>query len=135
MIEQIKALGFDPEKLIVVGSGTLSILGLRQARDIDLVGDTSVLSELLHDETWEKRSRDDGSFFLTKDNFEIANNWLVSGPQDDFNSLKSRPDTFQRQGIYFVGLPTLLEWKKRMNRLKDQADIKLIERYLKTIHD
>lgn len=130
MIEKIKALGFDLEKLIVVGSGPMEIRGLRQANDIDLAATADILEQLEVAAAWHKSMHVDGSPIYTKGHFQIGANWFGTGTKSDFVSLLNRPDTFNQDGVNFVGLPTVLEWKKHMNRPKDQADIKLIENYL-----
>ena len=118
------------DQLIVVGSAVLEVIGLRQAGDIDMTGSPTILQQLENDTHWSKRFHADGSYVFLNEDFEIGNNWLAAGPKNNFYELLKRPDTFNKDGVYFVGLQTVFEWKTRMNRPKDQADIKLIDEYL-----
>lgn len=127
--KRVKSLGFPLNQLIVVGSAVLEVLGLRQAGDIDMVGADELLSQLEKDSSWKKHFHADGSYVFLRDDFEIGNNWLKDGGDNNFDELLDM-GTFLVEKVRFVNPVVILKWKYKNNRPKDQADIKLIESYL-----
>ncbi|MCL6500972.1 MAG: hypothetical protein K6T16_02995 [Candidatus Pacearchaeota archaeon] len=65
--------------------------------------------------------------YICINNLEIAQDWQPWF--SDVNALIDSADIIG--GIRYVKLQYVLEWKKALNREKDQKDIALIEEYLK----
>ncbi len=120
---RIKAEGLDKRSIIVVSSGTLEVLGIRKANDIDIVVSKDLYDSLTAD-GWQEFHFKNYSV-LRKDEFEAFPSWDNKGLQQ---LLK---EAFIDDGVNFVNLEVVYRWKKETGREKDLKDIKLIEAYLK----
>jgi hypothetical protein len=121
-LEELKKLGFPPEKFAIFGSGPMAVRGLRDVNDIDIIVKDDIWAVLLKDHTPAEKNGE-----IKIGNISIFNQlkpWF-----DDINPLIDTADVID--GIKYVRLEYLIKWKKIMNREKDQKDIKLIEEYLK----
>ncbi|MBD3303645.1 hypothetical protein GF343_00725 [Candidatus Woesearchaeota archaeon] len=119
-LEELKKLNFPTDQYAVFGSGPLAIRGLRENEDIEI---------LVKPELWEKLAK----------NHKLARDDLISiGNVHIFKHwepwLKNRDELIDTadiiDGIRFVKLEHVLDWKEKMGREKDKKDIELIEEYL-----
>lgn len=130
IIEETKRLGLPFGEYLVIGSGILGALGIREIRDIDLFT-TPKLYETLLKEGWKLeeveisgRMRERlvmGSAEAYKDFY------LYDEPQDVYKMIEEAEVI---EGVPFMSLPELLKMKQSLSRPKDLEDIKLIEKYL-----
>lgn len=122
-IEQIKNLSFPENQFAVFGSGPLAIRSLRKSNDIDIIVKVELWSEVSKK---YKVSNTDKAMIRIND-IEIFKSWnLINVSVDE---LIDSADVIE--GIRFVKLKYVLDWKKNLGRPKDLEDIKLIEEYLR----
>lgn len=128
IIEKIKVLNFPLDQYVVIGSGIMSALGIRDARDIDISVLPELHKKLCNDSEWKQEERYQ-KIFLTKEGIEI-------NPE---LSWEDYPTTTQEavrtatiiDGIPFLNLDELKKFKRALGREKDFKDIELIDDYLK----
>ncbi len=126
LFEELKKLDFQKGDYAIFGSGPLWVRGIRESNDIDIV---------TRGKTWEwalkngiidtkedsglKRARfADGSI-------EVYNDWYPD--KWDIDMLIDTAELVD--GIPFVQLELVIEWKKIMGREKDVKDLALIQEY------
>ncbi|MDB5166585.1 MAG: hypothetical protein JWM37_657 [Candidatus Saccharibacteria bacterium] len=107
---------------MVVGSGIMSALGLRQSHDVDLIVSSEVFEKLKAD-GWQTGHIVDRPV-IYKDNFDVGMYW--AGQQLDY----WLPKATWIGGVPYLPIEDVLEWKQQVGREKDAADIALIKSYL-----
>ena len=118
--EEVSSLGLANDQYAIFGSGPMVAVGLRENDDIDVI---------VKPETWEELAK---KYHLTKPNLielghmRIYKDWLPWF--SDVNLLINEAEVIN--GLNFVKLERVLEWKKVYGREKDLADVKIIEDYL-----
>jgi len=127
IINKVKALNFPKNSYIVFGSCPLAILGLREAKDIDLLVSKEV-HENLEKSGWKKINKGLKDTPLTYDVFEAHDNWDFSHYNPTLSDLLSR--AMEVDGVPFASLEDVRKWKEGYGRPCDVADIKLINGYL-----
>src|SRR5258708_35497243 len=133
MKNNLYELGLNSNNSIVIGSGILKALKIRQSKDIDLVVTFEVYNFLKRTGKFrvtENHSRE----ILVNNKFEIGTNWVVLGKSYEFKDFMK--DSLIIDGIRYITLDFLYEAKKSWLehadvRPKDIKDVELIENYLK----
>ena len=130
--ENLKKLNLPTDQFVVVGSGTLSIRGIRDSEDVDVI-----VTELLWNQMIKEYPIGMNSFGIQ--NLELENDIEILDPtQSIFGNSKivPRKDIFEKADIFdvikFINLDHLKMIKKKLGREKDLKDISLIDDYLKT---
>lgn len=126
IIEKIKELNLPSDKYVIIGSGTLDVLGIRSAVDIDISVTKDLYIKLKETGVWKKEERY-GKIFLKKDIFEV-------NPKLDWENYKTTTEEANRsalflEGIPFMNLDELCKFKQALGREKDIKDIVLIKKY------
>ncbi len=104
----------------ICGSGPMAVRGIRGPGDLDIIIRKEVFENL---KEREYKVSSDG--ILRIGNLEISDKW---NPLDyDTNLLIDNADVID--GIKYVKLDYILEWKKKVGREKDKVDIELIMKY------
>ncbi|MBK5215859.1 MAG: zinc ABC transporter substrate-binding protein [Candidatus Pacebacteria bacterium] len=129
IIKEIKKLNFPPTQYVIVGSGTLDVLGIRAANDIDIVVTKDLHEKLRKTGEWKEEERY-GKIFLIKEGFDII-------PQLDWENYKTTTEEAIQnaliiEGINFMNLDELCKFKTALGREKDFKDIELIKKYKDT---
>lgn len=96
--------------------------------DIDIIVTQELWNALNHSNKWQKSISPNGSECLTKDNFELWQDWQPG--EWDIDKLITEAEIIN--GLPFVKLEAVLEWKKLYGREKDLQDVEKIENYLKS---
>lgn len=117
----IKKENISYDDFAIFGSGPLAVRNLRDSRDIDLIVRPYVFENL------KKKYKPDERGYICHGNIEIAGDWKPWFK--DINPLIDTADIIN--GIRYVKLDYVLEWKKQFNRDKDKKDIELIKKYMK----
>ena len=131
--ERVKALELPLDKIIVIGSGVLDALGIRQADDIDLAVAPDLFASFANDPAWQESVADWGEFYYQKGDCEAWSGWTE--PDSDHPIYEELlPDTFVMDGVRYMTLEYVRAWKLRKGREKDKADVALIDAYNKD-HD
>lgn len=130
IIEKIKVLNLPPDQYVVIGSGTMAALGIREASDIDMSVLPELHKKLRESGEWEEDVRY-GKVFLKKDDFEI--NPGLSWEGYNTSTAEAIKSALIIDGVPFLNLDELKKFKRALGRDKDFADIRLIDDYLLTV--
>jgi hypothetical protein len=129
--ENLKKLNLPIDQFVVVSSGALSIRGIRDSEDIDVL-----VTESLWNEVIKKYKIGVNSFGI--ENIELENDIEILNPtQSIFGNSKiiPRDEIFEKadvfDGINFINLVHLKKIKKELGREKDLRDIVLIDNHLR----
>lgn len=126
LVKKVNSLNLPKGKYVVVGSGILGILGLREVNDIDLVVDPDILYRFLKTGDWRKEEKY-GTVFLHKGDITMFSrlSW------EDYQTTREEAiETAEYiQGIPFLNIKETIKFKKALNREKDKRDIKILESY------
>lgn len=130
IVESVKSLDLKPGTYAVVGSGPLHVRKLREAHDIDLIVTEEVYATL-KDLGWKENLYPDNPGrpkALYNGDFDASTSWSVGNYNPDPADLIANTDVID--GVAFVKLSEVLQWKQACGRPKDVADVKLIKKYL-----
>jgi hypothetical protein len=131
IFEEVEKLNFPKDEFMVLGSGILGALGIREIGDIDL---------LIKPELFEKLKQNGWKYEVIEINGkprDMISKGLVQAFKDfwweegEFGPEEGIARAEKINGIFFIPLKTLLEVKKAMGREKDIKDVALMEEYLK----
>lgn len=130
---KLDELDLNPDNSIVIGSGILNALKLRESKDIDLVVPEAKYKELAKSGDF-KKELNHGREVLTGDLFEIGMDWQVVGKSWSFDDLFGQSTVID--DVRYNTVEFLLSVKRSWltggeARQKDIADIKLMENHLK----
>lgn len=124
--DRVKELGFPRGSYAVFGSGPLAVRGMREAEDIDIIVTTDYFNTLKLSGGWETVKLRDLHESLVKGDVSVFDSWAP----DSWDIPQMIRDAEEIDGVPFVRLETVMEWKKIRNLPKDVRDIGLIEQYL-----
>lgn len=124
---ELRKLALPESQFIVVGSGTLAMLGIiPETADIDLAVSPELYASLKK-AGWEEFDEGQGKMVLRRDTFDVGigyGSWTLQA---------LLADALFMDGVAFISLDKLLQWKKASGRDKDLAHIQLIESYLERL--
>lgn len=130
VIEEVRKLGLPMGEYVVLGSGILGALDIREVGDIDLLVSPSVFDKL-RAEGWaydeieiEGQMRE----HLSRGDVEVYRDFWYGGNHPDPATLIADPHMID--GVSFLSLQKLAEIKKILGRPKDLRDLDLIDTYL-----
>ena len=127
-INELDELKIPKNKILITGSSTLALYGLRDNNDLDVSVTKDIFNKLSKDKKFKHQIAESGSKILSYKNVDIHNkNWPFNNTVE--NELKR---SLIINGYYFYSIYRLLEWKKKVNRPKDQKDIKMISEFTKS---
>ncbi len=125
LFQKVKDLKLPMGKYALFGTAVLGVRGLKDCRDIDII----VTDDLWNDcknEGWKTGEAVEGNQCLLSGRIEI---WKTWGPgQWNIRQLIDEAEIID--GLSFVKLERVLEWKKIRAWEKDLKDIEIIERFL-----
>jgi len=124
----IKILGLKSEEYIVIGSGLLAALGLRECNDVDLVVTKEKYKRYKNSGWIEKKAHN--NVYLQHGVFECSIGWDRQKPGLYSNLKELKKSQIIIDGTPYISLERLRAWKQRKGREKDLVDIKLIDKYL-----
>ncbi len=129
---KLDELGLTSDNAVVIGSGILGALNLRESQDIDVIVTEEKFKELSNNNRFHKK-RNHERKILTDDLFEIGTNWTVVGKTWKFGDLLNYSTIIN--GVRYNTVKFLLDVKRRWiangeGRQKDIDDVKLMEQYL-----
>ena len=127
IIRKAKELNLPGGSYVVFGSCPLAALGIREAKDIDMLVSQELYSQL-EERGWQKIEKGTKDIPLSHDVFEAHNNWAFSSYSPTLEDLLA--DAMVIDGVPFASLMHVKRWKEASGRPKDLEDIKLIDRYL-----
>ena len=127
--ERVKQLDIPPDKLVIIGSGVLDVLGLRQANDIDAVVPAELFADLCAREDWTIAAKH-RELVAQKADAEVFLSWGSDG-RPNFEELYD--GGIEREGMRFAHPQTVIEWKRLRDLPKDRRDIELLQMHLDTL--
>jgi hypothetical protein len=130
IIAKIKAQDFPLGSYVVFGSGPLAVASIRPTDDIDLVVTPSLYMSL-QQRGWRFKADPDGNPMLYQGDFEVSKTWCTGPYRASFDDLYAKAELID--GIPFVNLHEVANWKKLFARPKDLQDLMLIEDHLTNI--
>lgn len=130
VIAEVKKLSLPTGEYLVVGSGIMHALGMRESEDIDLLVTPRAFDEL-RARGWEYRVVEIGGRRRGKLSFGIAEAyadlWYGDARQDAGAAIANAEVI---DGIPFQPLAEVLKMKRGFDRDKDRKDIESIEKHL-----
>lgn len=127
--ERVKELGLPLDQIIIIGSGILDQLGIRQSADIDVATNRAVLEEIARSDDWAKKIDKNQRRYLVKcdGSAEIWDGWEIDGRVVEYDKLLDY--AVEYDGVKFVSLDFLRRWKNWRGREKDMQDVRLIDEW------
>jgi len=127
LFEELKKLVLPQGEYAVFGSGPMWVRGIRVANDIDIIA---------RGVAWEQ-TRANGKMITKEDSglecvqfvegkVEVYHGWYPG--EWDIDEIIDTAEIID--GIPFVRLEYVIDWKKKMGREKDKKDLALIQEYL-----
>lgn len=128
IIEDVKKLNFTIGGYVIVGSGLLAVLGLREANDIDVAVTQKLLKELQATGKWEEEIRY-GKLFLKSEDVDVITQleW-DKYPTTTEEAIKTATII---EGVPFLNMEQTILFKTALGREKDFKDIELLKEYQK----
>jgi hypothetical protein len=131
--ESLERLGLNPKNSVVIGSGILNALGIRESKDIDVVA-TEEAYRRLDSGTRFRKVENHGRIILADELFEIGTSWIALGKEWKFDDLSDVSTVID--DVRYITLQFLLDvkrsWlKEERVRQKDKDDVALIENRMK----
>jgi inorganic pyrophosphatase len=128
IFSRIKTLDLPFGEYVVVSSGTLEALGIRTAQDLDIAVTPTLFKKLRAAGRWTEEERY-GKLFLSKPSIDIIRQ--LSWDAYPTTNEEAIASALIIDGIPFMNLYELKQFKQALGREKDLADIKRIEAYEK----
>ncbi len=129
IFERIKELNLPKGEYMICGSAILAVLGIREAKDIDILVSPKLFEELENKHGW---------FRHPKYNDSLEHPEHIAGAKANLDFMKENYTLDEAlsqaeviNDIPFMNLQVLVEAKKQLGREKDLKDIELIEKFLK----
>lgn len=128
IINKAKELDFPLGKYVIVGSGILEALGLRNANDIDVAVMPSLLENIRKSGKYKEEIKW-GKLFLVGDDIDIITqlNWENYSTTTE-EAIKT---AMIIDGVPFLNIEETIRYKKSLGREKDFKDIELLKNYQK----
>lgn len=132
-IQQVKELGLPEDGYVVVGSVLLDVLGIRQAKDIDILVSKDLLEQLSkHKDKWRLINDDRGVHLVSKTGLvELWDSWHSYDGEATIYDLIDQAELID--GVRFSSLEFVEKYKQWMGRPKDKKDLELIADYRRRV--
>jgi len=132
IFNSLDELGLNSTNSVIIGSGILNALLIRNCNDIDVVVNYETYQELGKNDRFIK-AQNHGLEVLTDGLFEIGTSWNILGRSHSFKDLQNHHSVII-DGVCYITLEFLLAIKESwLNgndvRQKDIDDVRLIKEY------
>lgn len=127
LFKRVKELNLPIGEYAIFGSGPMGIRNLREMHDIDIIVSDRIFNEYSNKQGWKIKEIYGYRDWLKNDNLEIEmgrdwhEGWDVEGMIREAEII---------DGLLFVKLEYLIEWKKFYGSEKDLKDVEIIENFL-----
>lgn len=119
---RLETLKIPPSDVVVVGSGILDALQIRESNDIDLMVSKETFLRVA-DQGHAISQYEDGTGQMKIGDVELMYSWRGRTIADYL--LRA----VEIDGLKFISLDDVIVWKREQNRDKDKRDIELILKY------
>lgn len=127
LFRRVKELNLPSGKYTLFGSAPICVRGLKDcSHDIDIIVTEDIWNIYLKKDGWKLKRMDHGSEYLWNNYIELWKDWRPG--IWDIEKLIKEAEIID--GLPFVKLEYVIQWKKLLGREKDLHDIELIEKYL-----
>lgn len=127
LFEELKKLALPQGEYAIFGSGPLWVRGIREGNDLDIIAlGTAWEWAVAHGRVGIKEESQLEYVQFADGKIEVYCDWYPGEWHVD--ELIETAETVD--GVPFVQLRQVIDWKKKMGREKDQKDLILIEAYL-----
>lgn len=127
LIGQLKKLNIKEDKFILFGSAPMAVRGLKEAHDLDVIVKKDIWKDLIKKYPIEKTAM--GNPLIRIGDIEIFEDWAPWFKNVDI--LFKDCDIIN--GIRYVKLKYVIQWKETYSRDKDKKDVALIKDYEKNM--
>ena len=128
IIDEVNVLQLPIGKYAVISGGSLSVRGIREHGDVDVVVTADLYEQLKNDGSWEEVEKRPGSFGLQKGNYEVLPDFTNAiGCALTVEEVIENADVIE--GVPFMSLDDVVKLKEAMGREKDMRDLELIREY------
>lgn len=128
--KELSKYNLDFTNSVIIASGPLQALSLKQSKDIDVVVNTQVFEKLSLLKDFYKESYPEGHYCLKNGILQIGDRFFISKININWTYDYIFKNSFVLDGLRYMKLDFVLKIKKLLNRPKDIHDIELIEEYL-----
>ena len=131
ILEEVKKLQIPLNECAVFGSGLLDVLSFKKAHDIDLLVTKRLFDTLAKNTEWKQCFYPDGHAGLKHKVKNIEAFYDAGWSGYDRVGVEEKIDHATIiDGVRFVSLQEILDWKRKIAREKDRRDVEIIEDYL-----
>jgi len=129
LFDSLRSLGLPSEDFVVFGSGPLLAHRLKDdIPDLDVLARGKAWQQAQRFAAPERAPSGVGSIIRAPGNIEIFDAWPLKGKGWNVDWLIDSAEIID--GIRFVPLETVLNWKESAGRPKDEDDVALLRKYL-----
>lgn len=130
LFQKVREMRLPIGKYALFSSAPMGIRELKECSDIDLIVFEDLWQKYKNKLGWEYRITENGVEYIESDDgvIKIWHDWRP-WHQDIALFIKNAEII---DGLPFVRLEYVLEWKKKFGREKDLKDIEIIEKFLRT---
>ena len=122
-LDELELLKLPVGKFAIFGSGPMTVRGIRESADLDIIVKQDLWEELLGKHT---ACLHENPTCLRIGNIEIYADWLDLS--DSINEMIDSAEIIA--GLPYVQLEYVIEWKTKFGRKKDIEDLELIRKYI-----
>ncbi|MFA5368526.1 MAG: hypothetical protein WC303_00775 [Candidatus Paceibacterota bacterium] len=127
LFQIVKDLNLPLGEYAIFGSGPMGIRGIREMHDVDIIVTHKLWNDFIGKPGWEVRQVDNLQGMKNyKLNVEIWKDWWIGW---DVDQMINESEIFD--GLPFVKLEMMIEWKTLIAREKDLKDLELILKWQK----
>lgn len=127
LFQELMKLDLPTQDYAVFGSGPMWAKGIRESSDIDVIARGAAWERAISLGDIKVHEASGGKMVHFADGkIEIYDHWYPG--EWDLDVLIDSAELIE--GVRFIQLDTVREWKERMGRGKDRKDIQLIDEYL-----
>ena len=129
-LNSLKYLNINKDKVLIFGSGLLSLLELRENNDLDLLAIDEEFSRISRDKRFECKALESGEIYYQNGETEVYN---TLKPDIGFTKEELFEKAIKVNEFLFIPLGLYIKWKTQMSRPKDKKDIELLQKKYKGI--
>lgn len=129
IFKTIKELNLPNGEYVVVGSGIMGALGIREINDVDLCVSSKILQTFKEKDGWRSYKKWNKTFLENKGkNIDMFSQLAWEGYQ---TTREKAIETAEHiNGVPFLNIEETIKFKEALGREKDMEDIKLLEECL-----